>query len=63
MIRVIVCDDQEIVCQGLTTILNSDPEIKVVATANDGQEVQELVVTHQPDLVLMDLKIDRKSVV
>ena len=57
MIRVIVCDDQEIVCQGLTTILNSDPEIKVVATANDGQEVQELVVTHQPDLVLMDLKM------
>lgn len=57
MIRVIVCDDQEIVCQGLTTILNSDPEIKVVATANDGQEVQELVATHQPDLVLMDLKM------
>jgi DNA-binding NarL/FixJ family response regulator len=57
MIRVIVCDDQEIVCQGLTTILNSDPEIKVVATANNGQEVQELVATHQPDLVLMDLKM------
>jgi DNA-binding NarL/FixJ family response regulator len=57
MIRVIVCDDQEIVCQGLTTILNSDPEIKVVATANNGQEVQELVATHQPELVLMDLKM------
>lgn len=57
MIRVIVCDDQEIVCQGLTTILNSDPEIKVVATANNGLEVQTMVATHQPDLVLMDLKM------
>lgn len=57
MIRVIICDDQEIVCQGLTTILTSDPQIKVVATANNGQEVQELVAIHKPDLVLMDLKM------
>lgn len=57
MIRVIICDDQEIVCQGLTTILNSDPGIKVVATASNGLEVQELVAIHQPDLVLMDLKM------
>lgn len=57
MIRVIVCDDQEIVCQGLSTILNNDPGIKVVATANNGQEVFDQVVQHQPDLVLMDLKM------
>jgi DNA-binding NarL/FixJ family response regulator len=57
MIRVIVCDDQEIVCQGLSTILNNDPQIQVVATANSGREVVQLVETHQPDLVLMDLKM------
>ena len=57
MIRVIVCDDQEIVCQGLTTILNNDPQIQVIATANNGLDVQTLVATHQPDLVLMDLKM------
>jgi len=57
MIRVIVCDDQEIVCQGLSTILNNDPQIQVVATANNGLEVIDLVATHQPDLVLMDLKM------
>lgn len=57
MIRVIVCDDQEIVCQGLTTILNNDPQIQVVATANNGLDVQNLVASHQPDLVLMDLKM------
>ena len=57
MIRVIVCDDQEIVCQGLSTILNNDPQIQVVATASNGQEVMEQVAAHQPDLVLMDLKM------
>lgn len=57
MIRVIVCDDQEIVCQGLSTILNNDPQIQVVATANNGLDVMELVAIHQPDLVLMDLKM------
>jgi DNA-binding NarL/FixJ family response regulator len=57
MIRVIVCDDQEIVCQGLTTILNNDPQIQVIATANNGLDVQSQVATHQPDLVLMDLKM------
>lgn len=57
MIRVIVCDDQEIVCQGLSTILNNDSQIQVVATANNGQEVMDLVVAHHPDLVLMDLKM------
>ena len=57
MIRVIVCDDQEIVCQGLSTILNNDPQIQVIATANNGKEAFDLVAVHQPDLVLMDLKM------
>ena len=57
MIRVIVCDDQEIVVQGLSTILNNDPQIQVVATASNGLEVMEQVATHHPDLVLMDLKM------
>ncbi len=57
MIKVIVCDDQEIVCQGLRTILNSDPKIEVVATAHDGMELLPLLEKLQPDLVLMDLKM------
>ncbi len=57
MIRVIICDDQEIVCQGLSTILNSDPHIQVLGTALNGFEVLELVEKNQPDLVLMDLKM------
>lgn len=57
MIRVLVCDDQEIVCQGLTTILNNDPALSVIATANDGGEALDLIEKDQPDLVLMDLKM------
>ncbi len=57
MIRVIVCDDQEIVCQGLTTILNNDPSIRVIATANDGGEALARIEEDQPDLILMDLKM------
>jgi DNA-binding NarL/FixJ family response regulator len=57
MIRVLVCDDQVVVCEGLEMILNSDPEIQVVATAQDGVEALELVRKTHPQLVLMDLKM------
>ena len=58
MIRIMICDDQEIVRQGLKTILDTDPEINVTATAEDGEDlllnIDEL---GPPDLVLMDLKM------
>lgn len=57
MIRVIVCDDQEIVTQGLSTILNNDPEIEVVGAAYDGLELLGLLPEKNPDLVLLDLKM------
>ena len=57
MIKVLICDDQLIVCEGLSKILSSDPEIKVVGTAHDGLEALSLLPTLRPDLVLMDLKM------
>ena len=56
-IQVIVCDDQEIVREGLSTILNADPAISVVATATDGEDLLGKVDRVQPDLILMDLKM------
>ena len=56
-IKVIVCDDQEIVRQGLSTILNADPQIEVLATATDGEDLLGKVDQNKPDLILMDLKM------
>lgn len=55
MVRVLICDDQTVVCEGLEMILNADPEIEVVGLANDGAEALELIPETRPDLVLMDL--------
>jgi len=43
MIKVIVCDDQDIVREGLCTILNSDKGLQVLNTASNGQELIELL--------------------
>ena len=57
MIRVLICDDQAIVCEGLRWILQSDPQIEVVGTASDGLQALELLAARPVDLVLMDLKM------
>jgi len=57
VVRVLICDDQAVVCEGLELILNADPEIEVVGLAYDGSEALEMVPGMQPDLVLMDLKM------
>lgn len=53
--RVVICDDQAIVREGLETILNLDPEIEVIGLAADGAAAVRLVEQQRPDLVLMDL--------
>ena len=55
--RIIICDDQAIVRDGLKMMLGLEADIEVVATAQDGAEAIDLVEEHRPDLVLMDLKM------
>ena len=57
MVRVLICDDQAVVCEGLEMILDADPDIEVVGLAYDGSEALELLPSTRPDLVLMDLKM------
>ncbi len=57
MIKVLICDDQEIVCEGLQHILESDDDIQVVGIANNGAEALQKTSSLSPDLVLMDLKM------
>ena len=57
MIRVVVCDDQEVVREGLRAIVGTAPGLEVVGVAGDGAEVVELVARTHPDVVLMDLNM------
>ncbi|MBN1668269.1 MAG: response regulator transcription factor [Anaerolineales bacterium] len=57
MVKVLICDDQMIVTEGLQKILNAAPNIEVVAVAYDGSEALEMTAHHKPDIVLMDLKM------
>lgn len=57
MIRVLICDDQDVVLEGLQTILKSASEIEVVGVAHDGAEALEAIPQARPDVVLMDLKM------
>lgn len=57
MIRVLLADDHGLVRDGLTRLLGSVPDIDVVATAADGEEAVRLAGEHQPDVILMDLRM------
>jgi DNA-binding NarL/FixJ family response regulator len=58
-IRVLLVDDQEIVRQGLATILKYAPGIEVAGEAGDGEEAVALAQALRPDVILMDLKMPR----
>lgn len=57
MIRVLICDDQRVVCDGLRAILSAAPGIEVVGTTHDGAEAVERAGDTRADVVLMDLKM------
>jgi len=57
VMRLLICDDQVIVRDGLRAILSTAPGVLVVGTANNGSEAIHLIPSTQPDLILMDLKM------
>ena len=56
-IRVLITDDHSIVREGLTLILETADDIEVIGEAANGIEAIQLVATHLPDVVLMDLRM------
>ena len=58
-IRVLVADDQEIIRDGLAFILNKTGDIEVIGMAENGEEAIALARQHQPDVVLMDIKMPK----
>jgi DNA-binding NarL/FixJ family response regulator len=57
VISVLICDDQDVIREGLQAMLKSAPDIRVVGTAADGMEAIEKAAALRPDVVLMDLKM------
>jgi len=58
-IRVLITDDHAIVRKGLTALLATERDMKVVGEAQDGQEAVEKAGSLKPDVVLMDLVMPR----
>jgi DNA-binding NarL/FixJ family response regulator len=56
-IRVLIADDHTLFREGLIALLDTDPDIEVVATARDGHQAIEASLRHQPDIILMDLQM------
>ncbi|SDZ79684.1 response regulator [Microbulbifer marinus] len=57
MLRVMVVDDQALVRRGFALVLDNEPDIQVVAEAGTGVEAIEAAREHQPDIILMDIRM------
>lgn len=55
--KVILIDDDSLVCLSLKTILQADPGIEVAAAGTSGEEAVVLYETHLPDILLMDIQM------
>jgi len=55
--RIVIIDDDPLVAQALRTILQTDPEVHVVAIGNDGDQALSLYQEHRPDILLMDIRM------
>jgi DNA-binding NarL/FixJ family response regulator len=60
-IRVLVVDDQELFRRGLTMLLAQDTDIEVVGEADDGIAGTDLATTLAPDVVLLDVRMPRRT--
>jgi DNA-binding NarL/FixJ family response regulator len=57
LIRILSVDDHPLLRQGIASLVNAEPDMKLVAEASNGQEAIEKFRLHRPDVTLMDLQM------
>src|SRR4030042_3232409 len=58
-VKVLLVDDHAIIREGLRSVLEKQPDVEVVADADDGRQAVELVRELSPDVVIMDVTMPR----
>jgi DNA-binding NarL/FixJ family response regulator len=56
-IRILLVDDHIVLRMGLTTATNGEPDMEVVADADNGHQAIQAYRTHRPDVVVLDLRM------
>jgi DNA-binding NarL/FixJ family response regulator len=57
LIRILTVDDHPLLRKGIAALVNTEPDMKLIAEASNGQEAIEKFQSHHPDVTLMDLQM------
>ena len=57
LIRILAVDDHPLLRKGIAALVSSEPDLKLVAEASNGQDAVNAFRTHRPDVTLMDLQL------
>ena len=57
LIRILTVDDHPLLRKGIAALVNTEPDMKLIAEASNGQEAIERFRSHRPDVTLMDLQM------
>src|SRR5262245_40080516 len=60
-VRILLCEEQTVMPQGLRTVLDLEPGFVVVGEAADGAESVRLAAELRPDIILMDVQMPRQN--
>lgn len=60
-IKVLIADDHQLFREGLAKLLGANPEIEIIALAEDGEEAVEFAKKHKPDLILLDIAMPKMN--